>query len=105
MDGNGAKNFKDFLERLRASDETTKRKIIIITSIICMIVIIYVWLGYFNSIVSGGAQPAPVASASSAPSANFWQSVQSSTNALYGKLSGEFNALLNGSKYKIQPSH
>lgn len=43
------------LERLRAADEQTKWRIIIVATIICMIVIVYVWLGYFNPFVAFSA--------------------------------------------------
>jgi hypothetical protein len=107
MDENGKKNF---LERLRASDEKTKRKIIIIISCICMAIIIYVWFGYFNSLVVGATRPmsvniqnTPVPQTSSS---GFWDGVENNAGVFYQKISSVFDNFFQGSKqYKIQPQH
>lgn len=98
MDENGKKNF---LEQLRASDEGTKRKIIIITSCICMVIVLYVWLGYFNNLVSGAARPETVSHPSSS---GFWDGVKGDMGIFYQKISGVFGTIFQWSKqYTIQP--
>ncbi|MCR4328719.1 MAG: hypothetical protein NUV53_04390 [Patescibacteria group bacterium] len=41
-----------FLRKLQESDDTAKRKFLIISSLVIMLVIVYVWLMYFNNIVA-----------------------------------------------------
>ena len=96
MDENGKNSF---WERLRTADEKTKWKIMIITSCICMIVIVYIWLGYFNNVVSGAVQSGSVTQSSSP---TFWDNVKSNTGIFYKKIS----SILDGSKqYIVQPQH
>jgi hypothetical protein len=45
----------DFLHRLQGLDETKKQKIMVVATVIIMIVVIWLWAVYFNSIVVGGA--------------------------------------------------
>jgi len=100
MDENGKNSF---WERLRATDEKTKRKIIIITSCICMIVIVYLWLGYFNNIISSTVQSG---SGIQSSSPSFWDGVKNNANGLYKKITGGLGDIFRGSKqYIIQPQH
>ncbi len=46
---------KNFLENIRAADEPTKRKVAIVVTIVCMVIIIFVWLAYFNPFVAVSA--------------------------------------------------
>jgi len=49
---------KGFLEGLQSLDESTKHKILIGATAVIMIVVVYFWLAYFNSIVVNlSAQP------------------------------------------------
>jgi hypothetical protein len=103
------KNGKNFLDQLRAADERTKRKVMIIISCICMIVIIYVWLGYFNNLVSSTARPVFAdiqnASTTQATSSGFWENTKSNADTLYKKISGAFGNIFQGSKqYNVSPS-
>ncbi len=100
MGENGKNNF---WERLRTADEKTKRKIIIITSCICMVVIVYIWLGYFNNIVSSAVQSG---SGAQIPSPGFWDKIKSNADSFYEKISGAFVSFFDGSKqYIVQPQH
>ena len=45
-----------FLEELQALEEPTKTKVLVVSTAILMIIVIYFWIAYFNGIVSGGAQ-------------------------------------------------
>ncbi len=42
---------KNFLERLQAADERTKRRVVAVSSAVAMIVVVFLWFSYFNSIV------------------------------------------------------
>jgi hypothetical protein len=43
---------KTFLEELRSLNEPTKRKVLIVATIVIMAIILYLWLGYFNGLVA-----------------------------------------------------
>ena len=42
---------KNFLERLQEADERTKRRVVAVSSALAMIVVVFLWFSYFNSIV------------------------------------------------------
>jgi hypothetical protein len=54
-------NKKTFLEELQSLEETTKRKVVVVSTIILMVGVIYLWLGYFNTLVVGQSQRNQVA--------------------------------------------
>jgi len=43
---------KSFIEKLQELDETMKKRVLIAGSAVLMALVVYVWLGYFNSIVT-----------------------------------------------------
>lgn len=51
------------LEELQSLDETTKRRLLVIATIIIMVIVVGIWISYLNSIVAG-----PVAQATSSAS-------------------------------------
>ena len=71
-----------------------------------MVAIIYVWLGYFNNIISGSAYPAfaGMRNASvpqvfpSASSTGFWGGIKNNADALYKKISDALDNISQGSK-------
>jgi len=92
MKGSG----KKILERLRASDEKTKIKVMIAATCVCMIAVIYVWLGCFNNIISSG-----LGQDSSAPSvsfSDFWAGVKNNASVFSNEASDAFGAVFQGSK-------
>jgi len=70
---------KDFIETLQSLSEPMKRRVLVAASAVMMLVVVYVWVGYFNNIVMGNpaaqladqnavAEPAPAtAQAPAAP--------------------------------------
>lgn len=44
---------KSFLEEVQAFDEPIKRRILIVATVVVMLVVAYVWVGYFNGLVAG----------------------------------------------------
>ena len=40
-----------FLKKLQSSDEATKRKWLVGATIVAMVIVLYVWLAYFNNLV------------------------------------------------------
>jgi hypothetical protein len=70
---NYEKNKKSFFEELQSLSESTKQRILVVSTIVIMIVVVYVWLGYFNGIVAQAQsqQTQPTSSGN-----NFWQTVK-----------------------------
>ena len=107
MSGNGKENF---LGRLRAADEKTKRKIAVIAACACMVIIVYVWIVYFNNLVAGAVKPASTdvqsAPAAQATPSGFWDGVKGNASVFYQKLSGAFGSVFQLSKqYNVQPQN
>jgi hypothetical protein len=98
---------KGFIEELQSLDEPVKRRVLVIAAIVAMFVVVYVWLGYFNNLVTAipqeqvaqntmqdqavtpSAPPAPVpiaetmgSSAASGPSV--WQRMSGGMAYMYG---------------------
>ncbi|MDE2019907.1 MAG: hypothetical protein KGJ13_06215 [Patescibacteria group bacterium] len=100
-----------FFEELQALDEPTKTKILVISTIIIMAIVIYFWLGYFNSVISG-AQTAPMADvsngqqttgnqrATSTPAPTVFQSITNGFAAVVQSFEGIFR---QPKKYEINP--
>lgn len=57
MEDEGQKNF---LERLQAADDRTKKRWAFFATTVIMAGVMFVWLGYFNSLVSTPAAAEPV---------------------------------------------
>lgn len=60
---------KDFFVKLQALEEPAKTRVLIVATAIVMVIVIYFWLAYFNSLVAGGIPPATVAENPTAGSA------------------------------------
>jgi hypothetical protein len=95
-----------FLKELQSLDEPAKNRILIIATVVIMIVVLFVWVAYFNSIVipsaaqtdeaaTSTAVTTPVApavnatmqtsSAQSGDSGGFWKGIESGfTNLFHG---------------------
>jgi hypothetical protein len=101
-------NDKNFLERLRMADEKTKRKIMVIAACICTAIVIYVWIGCFNNLVSSAVQVAsadiPTASVPRATLTRFWDGAKNNAGIFYQKILGAFADVFQGSRqYNVQP--
>lgn len=46
-------NKKSFLEELRSLDESMKRKVAVAATAILMVGVVYIWIGYFDGLVTG----------------------------------------------------
>ena len=68
---------KTFLEELQSLEEPTKFKILIASTVVIMIVVVYFWLAYFNGIVSSVSQPTVADQNQPAPAAvaNHWNAL------------------------------
>jgi hypothetical protein len=106
------------LEELQSLSQANKKKILIVSTIIIMIIVIGVWVSYFNSIVIGNA-PAPAAQATSTATASETvlapivitpatsTSVRASSPGIWQDIKNWFGSIANifqkPSQYNIQP--
>lgn len=100
------------MEELRSLDESTKRRVLIAVVMVSMIVVVYLWLIYFNSIVASVQSPvaqstvgaANTSSASgtgflglfSTAMASFWQAIKNDITGMVGMIG-------NARRYDIGP--
>ena len=98
------RNGRDFLEGVRSLDEGAKQRLLIVSSVAVMVIVVAIWIFYFNNIImaptgdSGVATSTSPAAASPSPSGpGFWHTVEND-------LSGLANIFTGGHQY-IQPSH
>jgi hypothetical protein len=118
---------QDLLEKLQSLDEATKRKVLIGSTIVIMIVVLFVWVAYFNSIVipsaaqTGTDQAAATSTTQTTPIADVAnQNISASTNpgfwkgiengfAQFGKgIAAGFEGIgvmFHGGRETIGPSH
>jgi hypothetical protein len=97
----------NFLQKLQSAPEPTKRRWIMAITAVVMVAVIYVWLAYFNSLITAGfsqpaipsvnsgqvpAEPAPSAGVGSA---SFWQKLKNATANLYNVFGGALHNLGN----------
>lgn len=60
-----------FIEKLQNADETIKRRWMFALTAVAMVVVVFVWLAYFNNLVSGGFTEPDFAAAEPAESNSF----------------------------------
>jgi uncharacterized membrane protein YraQ (UPF0718 family) len=104
------------LEELQSLNEITKKRVLVITTIIIMIIIVGIWISYLNGIVAGPAEQAAAqananAAASAAPIAasapvkangpSMWQEVEHWFGSIPDSIANIFQ---KPSQYTIQPS-
>jgi hypothetical protein len=95
---------KGFVEKLQSLDDRQKRTILIVATAIIMVIVIYIWLGYFNSIVASvpqgqdtADQSAPADQVTPAPqpaeTMNPLQRMESGMANMYQSMTGFFGSL------------
>ncbi len=96
---------KNFLERLRSADERIKTGWLIALSAISMVIVVFVWVKYFNNLIMESVSTRPVEEESR--SFSFWQTMENGTAFLRQDLSEKirnFGAMLAAPRnYIIQP--
>lgn len=97
----------NFLEKLQSAPEPTKWRWIIAIAAVVMVAVIYVWLAYFNNLITAGfsKSTAPYASSgqvsaesppgAGAGSTSFLQTLKNATANLYNVFGGALHALGN----------
>jgi hypothetical protein len=88
---------KTFLEEVQAFDEPVKRKILAVATVVVMVVVAYVWVGYFNGLVAGSSdQSATVAQGNADGGNSFWQNMENDMASIA-------NTVRGSGQYKVTP--
>lgn len=93
-----------FLEKLQDSDESVKKRWLVVLSAIAMLIIVFVWAKYFASIT----QPAgSIGRETSSDGFSFWETMRTGMSVLWEKFMSVVRALgglLGASRnYEIKP--
>jgi len=106
-----ASDQKGFIEKLRSLDEPAKRKVMFGAVAVSMVLVVYLWLVYFNTIVpSATLVTSPTSTEASAPNGsetNIFGLVADAANSFWksvvGGVEGIAGALKNSKQYNISP--
>jgi hypothetical protein len=95
-------NKKSFLERLQSLDRSAKRTTLISATAVVVIIVIYVWLGYFSGLVSNVSQPVvsenqPSQTPQAASGSSFWQNIKNG-------MANMIDVLRSPGQYSIKPN-
>ena len=116
---------QDLLEKLQSLDEPTKRKVLIGSTVVIMIVVLFVWVAYFNSIVIPSAaqmgtdqaaatstQPiaatAGIQASSVTAGPGFWKGIENGFTQFGKGIAAGFEGIgvmFHGGRETIGPSH
>ncbi|MBI2888802.1 MAG: hypothetical protein HYY10_02675 [Candidatus Liptonbacteria bacterium] len=96
-----------FLNRIQGADAATKRRVLIISSAVAMVVVLYIWLAYFNNLLVDAGENTGLASGQEQQQASFWQTMQRGSAILYENVTGaigRFGEMFKGSReYIVKP--
>jgi hypothetical protein len=82
---------RSFIEELRALDESAKQKVLVGATMVLMVVVLYFWLAYFNTIVS---RSSPQATASAEASTTVVSATGTSDGGFGNVVSDGFGSLI-----------
>lgn len=99
----------DLLKKIQDSDPDTKRKILIASSAVVMILVIYVWLMYFNNIFeSANLNESEIVLSPNSPQKSFVDTLKRGTAVTYGNIAGVFSWVVDSlgspQEYIVKPS-
>jgi len=78
---------EQFIKKLQTADEPRKRRWLVLSTAIVMVIVIFVWLRYFNSLVQ------PDAAAISPSPVSFWGTMGHGVVAIYHAFTNSIRAL------------
>ena len=84
---------KSFLERLQSADDNRKRRWLVVSSGVAMVIVVYVWLAYFNFIIQGPGAPSVQPPEGAAPELTFFETVKRGSAILYENLAEKIGLL------------
>ncbi len=68
---------EELLRKIQSLDENSKRKVLVVSTVVIMAIVVFVWLAYFNSIVMPVGSGAADTSLATAPSSATTSTAQS----------------------------
>ena len=86
--------FYDFIEKLRGSEEHIKRRWLFLFSGISMVVIVFLWMKYFNSLVQPIRAPKQ-AEQNAEQSFTFWDTFKAGLGTVMGTTAKTLNSMIN----------
>lgn len=86
--------FYGFIEKLRGSEEHIKRRWLFLISGISMVVIVFFWMKYFNSLVQPIGAPQQ-AEQNTEQSFTFWDTFKAGLGTIMGTAGKTFNSMIN----------
>lgn len=79
----------DFLKKIQEADHATKKQVLFIASALAMLLVVLIWLLYFNNFVaSTAAEISPLAAEERQEDNSFWGTMHRGTAVLYGNIKG-----------------
>lgn len=99
---------KSFLEKLQSADEDIKRRWMIGATIVIMVIVVYIWMAYFNTLISGfSPSQVSVSDQTAAGSHGFWFTMKNGMSTIYNMFmsaAGGFGKILNAPReYIVKP--
>ena len=95
------------LEKIRNSDDGTKKVWLILFSSVVMIVVIFVWVAYFDTLLVSVNKPVEADEVEKADGFGFFGTIKSGAAAVYDfladKVSGIFGTINKPKEYIIEP--
>jgi hypothetical protein len=91
---------KGFIEELQSLSDTHKKRVLVISTIVIMLIVVGVWFSYFNGILAAASQPTVAEATSTTPTASgpsMWQNIKNDMASIG-------NVFNSSSQYTVQPS-
>ena len=96
-----------FLEKIRNSDDGTKKIWLILFTSVAMAVVIYVWVAYFNTLLVNINKPLEADEVAKSDEFGFFDTIKSGAATVYEFLadtaSGIFGEIKKSKEYIIEP--
>lgn len=82
-----------FFQKLQSADDRTKRRIMIVSTAVVLVVVIYVWLAYFNNLLASFNAPSgPPAGGRESLGFSFLETAKRGLAAVYESVGGLFRS-------------
>ncbi|MDO8574088.1 MAG: hypothetical protein Q7R86_00475 [bacterium] len=81
-----------FLEKLQSADEGKKRRWMVLITLVVMVVVVFVWLSYFNSLIRNASGVQSEVPKSTGSEFSFWDTISGGAAAAFDSLKGLFSS-------------
>ena len=93
----------NFLTKLQTAEDKVKRRWLIGLTAVAMIIIIFLWVVYFNVLVFHSVEPESQVQAQASDSSGFWSSMYHGTASVANKFFNFFSKFGSEATYTINP--